>query len=260
MTTVLRFESRKRLRGALWLTLGVGAISLVYIAMFPSLQEDIEAFEGSFPELFNQLFGIDDLSVIEGFVAAEVYHLFWMVLVGIYFAYVAAGSVAGEIQDGRMDLLLSYPVARESVLVQKLASLWVPLVFANVGLITVVGVGAVVIGEPIDPVALTMTHLLSVPYLLVCAGIGLVCSVTIDRPSRAQIVAIALVFISWLLEGVTTLSSGTEWIGNFMPARYYDPTAILVHQEYALLDAGLLLVGFVMLVLVSVCLFVRRDL
>lgn len=258
-TAILRLESRKRLRGSI-IWIGVfGMFSALYFAMFPGIEADIEEMMEAFPDVFLELFGIDALHTIEGFIAAEIYSFFWVVLLGIYFAYLSAGLIASDIRHRRLDLTLSYPVSRESVLVQKVASLWVPLVVLNVGVPVIVYVGAVLIGESFNPVALAMVHLLSIPYLLVCAGIGLVLSVLVDRARTAKVTALGVVFGLWLVDGFSRLTDDFEWIGRVAPSRYYDETAILVREEYAFVDAGILLVVFVILVGVALVVFVRRD-
>lgn len=259
MTAILRLESRKRVRGSVIFVAVFALFSAMYFSMFPSMQEDIEELIEGFPEFFFDLFGIEALHTIEGFIAAEVYSFFWVVLLGIYFAYISAGMIAGDIRDRKMDLTLSNPVSRESVVVQKIASLWVPLVVLNVTVPAIVYTGALVIGESFNPVALAMTHLLSIPYLLTCAGIGLVLSVVFDRDRTAKVTALGLVFGLWLVNGVSNMSSRFDWVGAFTPSRYYNETAILVREEYALLDALILMGAFVALVAVAVAIFVRRD-
>ncbi|ELZ01292.1 hypothetical protein C482_07356 [Natrialba chahannaoensis JCM 10990] len=259
MTAILRIESRNRVRGSVILLAVFAVLSALYFSMFPGVQEEMDVFEEAFPGFMFELFGIEELHTIEGFIAAEIYSFFWILLVGIYFAYVSAGLIAGDIQDRSMDLILSNPVSRESVVLQKLGALWVPLVALNVGVALIVYVSALAIGESFNPVALAMVHLLSVPYLLVCAGIGLVFSVGIDRVRSARAAALGAVIVLWLVEGVSSLDPDYEWIGAVAPSRYYDQTAILVHEEYALLDAGVLLVAFLGLVVLAVALFVRRD-
>ncbi|APW97716.1 ABC transporter permease [Halobiforma lacisalsi AJ5] len=259
MTAVLRLESRKRVRGSAILLVVFVLLSALYFSMFPGIQEEMDAFEEAFPEYMFDLFGIEALHTIEGFVAAELYAFFWSLLLAIYFAYVGAGLIAGDVQDRRMDLTLSNPVSRESVVLQKVAALWVPVVALNVGVPIVVYVAALAIGESFDPVALAMVHLLSIPYLLVCAGIGLVLSVFVDHVRIARGTALVLVFLLWLVDGVSRLDPDYEWIGDLTPSRYYDETAILVHEEYAVGDAGILLAAFLVLVAVSVVIFTRRD-
>ncbi|ADD04825.1 uncharacterized protein Nmag_1243 [Natrialba magadii ATCC 43099] len=258
-TAILRVESGKRVRASVVLVVVFGLLSALYFSMFPSLSEEMEALEQAFPAFFFDLFGIEALHTIEGFIAAEIYSFFWVILVGIYFAYVGAGLIAADIDDRKMDLTLSNPVSRESVVLQKIAALWVPLVVLNVGVATIVYVGALIIGESFNPVALTMVHLLSIPYLLVCAGIGFVLSTVVDRPRTARAAALTLVFVLWLVDAVSGLDPDFEWIGAVTPSRYYDETAILVREEYAFGDAAVLLVGFLVLVGLSLLLFTRRD-
>ncbi len=258
-TAILRIESRKRLRGPLILTGVFGLLAAMYYSIFPGFSEDAEELAEAFPEWMFNFFGMDALHTIEGFIAAEIYSFFWVVLLGVYFAYIGAGMIVGDIEKRRMDLLLSNPVSRESVLLQKVASLWVPLVVLNVGVATIVYTGSVIIDETLNPVALAMVHLLSVPYLLVCAGIGLVLSVVVDYVRTARATALSLVVVLWLVEGVSNMDPDFEWVGYLTPQQYFDETAILVHEEYALVDAGILLVTFAVLVGVSLVLFIRRD-
>ena len=240
--------------------LGVFVIlSMLYFAIFPSFSEEADDVLEAFPEDIMDFFGIEAIHTIEGFIAAEIYAFFWVVLVGIYFAYTAAGMVAGDIESRKMDLTLSTPVSRETVLAQKVAALWVPIAVLNLGVPAIVYVGAGLIGESFDPVALAMVHLLSIPYLLVCAGIGLVLSVRIDHPRRAKGGALGAVLLLWLVESASNLDDDYEWIGYFTPSRYYDETAILVNEEFAFFDAGVLLAAFAVLLLLATILFVRRD-
>jgi ABC-2 type transport system permease protein len=256
---ILRIESGKRVRSSVVLVVVFALLAAMYFAMFPSIQEEAELLEDAFPAVFFDMFGIEALHTIEGFIAAEIYSFFWIVLVGIYFAYVGAGMIAKDVDERKMDLTLSNPVSRESVVLQKIAALWLPLVVLNVGVGGIVLLGGIIIGEPLDPVAVTMVHLLSIPYLLVCAGIGLLISVVIDHVRTARATALTVVFVLWLVEGVSRLDEDYEWIGAVGPSRYYDETAILVREEYAFADAGILLAVFLVLLVLAVLLFTRRD-
>ena len=259
MTAILRNETGQLQRSS-FILLGVFALlSALYFSIFPSMGDDMDELVEAFPEAMLEFFGIDALHTIEGFIAVELYAFFWVVLLGIYFAYVSAGMVAGDVESRKMDLTLSNPVSRESVLAQKVAALWVPLAVLNVGVPVIVYVSALFIDESIDPIALAMVHVLSVPYLLVCAGIGLVLSVAFERVRTAQATALGLVFILWLVEGVSNMDPDYEWIGYLTPSRYYDETAILVREEYAFVDAAILLAAFVVLLLIATGIFIQRD-
>ena len=259
MTAILRSESGKRVRQSFVLVGAFGLLSAFLFAAFPAFADEAELIEDAFPEALVALFGFEAMHTIEGFIGGYAYPMMWVLFTGLYFAYTSAGMIAGDIRERKMDLTLSNPVSRESVVLQKFAALWVPLVVLNVGLFLIVLVGSVAVGEWIDPVVLGMTHLLSIPYLLVCAGIGLLLSVTVDRNETAEVGALALVFLLWLVDGIAEMSPDFEWLRYLTPSRYYDSSAILVHEEFALLDAAVLLVAFVALVGIAIGIFVRRD-
>ncbi|WP_254862153.1 ABC transporter permease subunit [Halovivax gelatinilyticus] len=259
MTAILRLESRKRVRGSVALVVVFALLSAMYFSMFPGIEEEIDELMEGFPDFFFEMFGIDALDTIEGFIAAEVYSFFWVVLLAIYFAYVGAGLIAADVRSRRMDLTLSNPVSRESVVLQKVASLWVPIVVLNVAVPVVVYVGALVIGESIDPVALAMVHLLSIPYLLVCGTIGLAISAVAGHVRSARAAAITVVFVLWLIDAFSRINEDLEWVGALTPSRYYEETEILVHEEYAYGDAAVLLIVFAVLVAIAVVAFTRRD-
>ncbi|WP_394739243.1 ABC transporter permease subunit [Natronococcus roseus] len=259
MTAILRLESRKLLRGTLVLTGLLVLLSAFFLVVFPSIQEEAALFEEVYPEYLLELLGIEELHTIEGFLGGYIFPFVWILLAGIYFAYVSAGLISRDVRTRRMDLTLSNPVSRESVVVQKIAALWVPLVALNVGMFAALLAGVALLGESIDPVSLVMVHALGVPYLLVCAGIGIVFSVVFDRVETAQAAALGLVFVCWLVDGLSHMNPDFEWVGDLTPSRYYDPTAILVHEEYALGDAGILVAGFLVLLGVAILVFTRRD-
>ncbi|AXR79732.1 ABC transporter permease subunit [Natrarchaeobaculum sulfurireducens] len=259
MTAILRFESRKLVRGTLTLTGLLVMLSVFFLVVFPAIQDEAALLEEVYPAYLLTLLGVEELHTLEGFVGGYLFPFIWILLAGIYFAYVSAGLISRDVRTRRMDLTLSNPVSRESVVLQNVAALWVPLVGLNAGLVAVLLVGGVILEESIDLVPLAMVHLLGIPYLLVCAGLGIVFSVAVDRVETAQATALVLVFVLWLVDGLSQMNPDFEWVGDLTPSRYYDPSAILVHEEYALLDAAILLVAFLVLVGLAVGIFVRRD-
>ncbi|WP_373188720.1 hypothetical protein [Halolamina sp.] len=101
----------------------------------------------------------------------------------------------------------------------------------------------------IAPARLVWAHVLAVPYLAVCGGLGLVISTLTDRVETAQRGALGAVFALFLLDS-TTAATDYDWLGAISPTRQYDPTAVLVEGSTDLLAGGLmvaaagLLVGF----------------
>ncbi|MFB6155764.1 MAG: ABC transporter permease [Haloferacaceae archaeon] len=260
MLEITRYESKRRVRGAFLMTVGFVLLAGLYIGLFPSFAEssvEIEQYVQNLPESFRNAFSMN-LGTIEGFLAVELYQFLWLLLFGVYVAYSGGGLVAADVERGRMDLLLAAPVSRTRVVVEKYLSLLVPIVMANLLLPLAVWGGVRVIDETISLPDLFATHLLSVPYLMVCAGVGLALSVLFDRADIAQRGGIAAIFGLFLVDTVST-DTDYEWLGVLSPTRYYDPAEVLVDGTYDVSGALILLAGALALLLVSTIYFQRRD-
>ncbi|WP_266075222.1 ABC transporter permease subunit [Haladaptatus caseinilyticus] len=261
MFEIARYEGKRRVRGSLALGGLLALMSLLFIGFFPSVTNsgvDLDAYLESMPPALQATFGEASLTTIEGFLAIEMYQFFWLLLLGVYVAYVAGALIAGDEERGRMDILLATPISRTTVVIEKFCSLGTPILVVNVAVPVAVFLGVVLVGESIDVTDLVMVHLLSIPYLLACGAIGLLLSVVAGKTDLAQRGGLGAVFGLFLLDSIGE-SAGMDWVGGLSPTQYYDPTAILVSGEYDWTGVAVLLIGTVILVSVSVYLFQRRD-
>ena len=261
MTEILRYEGRQRVRGSVLVTIGFVLVAGLYVGLFPSVEQsgvDFEQFLESAPEAAQSAFAVGNLNTIEGFLAVELYQFVWILLLGVYVAYSGGGLIAAGIEQGRIDMLLATPISRRRIVLEKYLSLLVPIVVANLFVPIAVALGVGAIGETISLVDLYAVHLLSIPYLLCCGGIGLVMSVAVDRPSIAQRGGLLAVFGLFLVETIAS-SAGVDWLGGVSPTRYYDPAEILVEGTYDVAGALILLSGAVALLVVASAYFEARD-
>jgi len=258
---IARFEGERRLR-----VTGVLAIVFALLgAMFIALAPDIIASGAyddlldSIPPAMQALVGLENFSSIEGVVSGEYYTFTWVVGLGGYLAYSAAGSVAGDLQSDRMDTLLAAPLSRTNVLLGKYLGLLVPIVVLNVVVPVVLYVGSVLVAMPLSVTDLAILHALSLPYLLCWAAVGLCAGVVVRRGRTAGRVAVGVVVALWLVESVV-VSTEFEWLGAVSPMRYFDPPAVLVDGAYDIAGSALLLVVAVVVLIASQQWFRRRDL
>lgn len=261
MLEFARYEARKRVRGSVALAVGLGVLAAFAVWAFPSYSQamDMDQLLEAFPEPMVRAFNIQSLSSLEGFLAVELYVFGWVILLGLYLAYSAASLVADDVDRGRMDMLLAMPVSRPRLAAEKFAALAVPILAVNVVTPVVVLGVARLIDVSVAASRVFALHLLSIPYLFACAGIGLLASVAFDRASVAQRVALGVTFGLYLLE---SLLRGTdlEGLGIVAPMRYFEPNAILLQGTYDLGDVAVLIGMTAALVLASQAWFVRRDL
>lgn len=261
MIDLARYDGRKRLRGSVVLALAMSALAALVIWVYPSFRESFDGDElvEAYPDQLLRLFDIRTMTSFEGYLAFELYVFGWVILLGLYVAYLAAGRIAGDIERERMDVLLALPISRTRTVTELFAALAVPIAAVNLLPAAVVFAGGRLVGESIAVADLLAVHLLSIPYLFACAGIGLVSSVTLDRADIAQRVALGVVFGLYLVESLV-VDTEYELLGVVAPSRHYDPNAILLDSSYDPVGTAVLVAMTGLLLAVSIVWFRRRDL
>jgi len=262
MSDILKYEARRRIRGTMALVVLLGLFALLVIYIYPSVEAaagSIEEWLQTLPSSFQESFAIDAYTTIEGFLASEVYQFVWLLLVGLYLVYMAGGIVAADVETGRIDLLLATPVSRTRVIVEKYLSLLVPIAILNLVMPLFVFGGVIAIGESLAFTDLLLLHVFSIPYLLLTASLGLVLSVVFNRADIAQRGGLALLFMLFVIDSVTT-GTDFEWLGAISPTRYFSPIDVLVDAEPDIAGAVILLAAAFALLIASTERFKRADL
>jgi ABC-2 type transport system permease protein len=261
---VLRYEGSHRLKSTLGISVAFALLALLFVATAPLITTDVAAsaefqqIMAELPQPFIEAFGLESMTSLEGLLAGEFYTLLWAVFFGIYLAYTAAGSIRGDIDEDRMDVLLSNPVSRTTVLVEKFLALLVPILVASVVTPAVIYVGTLFIDASVGIEGLLMVHVLSLPYLLCCGAIGLVLSVLLDDADTAQNAAIGVLFALYLFQSFIPVTD-YGWLANVAPMNHFDANEILLDGTYDLASAGVLLAATLVLVAVSQFRFTRMD-
>src|SRR6056297_3193556 len=136
MFEITSFEAGRRLRGSVLLAGALVALIALTVGLFPSIQEtgaDFDAYLESLPPEARRAFvgNVTTLTTIEGYLVSQLYQFGWVLFLAIYYAYAAAGTVAGEVERGTVGLTLSLPVSRTRVVVGKFLSLVPDVVLVN---------------------------------------------------------------------------------------------------------------------------------
>jgi ABC-2 type transport system permease protein len=262
MFEVTFFESLRRVRGTIYFSIALLAYSALVVTLFPSIREsapEIEAYIENVPPEVSRAFGDPSAyTTIEGFLASELYQFVFLLLLGMYFAYAAASTIASEVEQESIVPLLANPVSRTRVVVGKYLSLVPSMVALNAILLVGTYYGVLSVSERIGFVDLLTLHALSIPYLLACSGLGLLVSVVFDTARRAQTIGAGSVFAMFLVD-VVTLDTDYEWLGDASFSRYFDTAEILVGANVDVAGTAYLVVAAVVLVILSAELFERKD-
>lgn len=143
LSNVFLKSLRDQRKPLLWWSLGLIAIAILTMLFYPSVSEapELDDLVEKMPEALRRAFigEIADLTSPEGYLNSQLYVFFAPVLFLFFTIGRGSWAIAGEEQRGTLDLLLSYPVMRWRVVVDKFLAMTV----ATLGLVVALWLGTV---------------------------------------------------------------------------------------------------------------------
>jgi ABC-2 type transport system permease protein len=265
MNDVFRFKiaiqtMKNHWKTTIIITLLFMVIAVGYAGMFPAFEGSIaEMMDSDFYESFNFFPHADQMHTYVGFLTLELYSIFWLLIMAIMLGFIAASSISKEIEGKTIDLLMSNPVSRKQIVIEKFAGLIPMFLVANFGtMLAVIGITAA-LNESLDYGNLIMVHIVSIPYFLAVISLGLLLSVIIDEKMKSSIIMISILVGMFVLNSLSLMAPDYEFMGSFSFLHYFDTYTVLKFGE---IDVGGI---FVFIVFTFVCLvaamiyFERRD-
>ncbi|MGI9604034.1 MAG: ABC transporter permease subunit [Acidimicrobiales bacterium] len=212
-----------RRRTRLWWGLGMVAYPAMMLAVWPSLEgsDSFADVAEDYPDAIKALFGgaeaFDSITTPAGFINTYVFSFMLPLLVMALAAAAGAALLAGEDEDGRLQLLLSQPVGRSAVLLAKAAVVAADVVLA-VGLVVVlIAVGGPVVDLDIGIGGLAAAGLGSALFGVLHGTIALLAGAVTGRRGTAMGVAVVVGVAGYLLSSFAELASWLE------PFRFLSP-------------------------------------
>lgn len=255
LSGVLRTQRRSLV---LW-SLALAAVCGMYISIYPAMGGvDMAALVQDLPEGMVNAFGYDRIGTAAGYVTSTVYSIMGPVLLLVFAIATGARLIAGQEEEGTLELELTAPVSRRRLLAERLVALWLDIVIL-VGVLTAVTLLLVMALELDVGVANVLAG--STGLLLLAIGfgtVGLAVGAITGRRAIGLGVAAGLAVVAFMFDAIgPTIDAG--WMTAVSPFSWYlegDP----------LLDGfdvqGLLLLAAVPIVAAAAALvaFERRDL
>ncbi len=245
-----------------WVALGMGGMTGYFAVLFPTYQKiiDLNAIlekMGPAAKLMGASMG--DASTLIGFLHIELFSMILPALIIAFAAGLASGFTAGEESRGTIDVLLSYPVSRRRLILEKSLAVVLGCIVCAVAVwaLALAGAAASSSALPADKLAaaLFMLLLLGLDF----GAIALAISAHTGNRAAAIGVPIALMVVMYLADALSAIIDAMNTIRPLSLFRYYmgdDPLRFGVNAGDALILGG---VAAVFLVL-SLIAFERRDL
>ena len=258
---------RQNWKQVLYWGIGCGAMGFFTISLLPysgfleAYQKIIEMLP---PQVYQAFLGEDTAfaATPEGYLSGEFFS--WIVLMYALYAVIAGLNVsANEEESGTLDVLLSLPLPRGRMMIEKTAAY--TLIITGMILLSFLGLWG---GEltahvlTIETSRLAETVFNMLPSVLLVLGFTIFAGTVFRRRSTVGRVGGAIIVGSFFLEFMGGMASPTSLpraISVISFYHYYDPAGVIQHGiNWG--NIAILLVVSILLLLVALWRFQRRDL
>ena len=250
----------KSLREQKWQIVGFGltllamASSIVYL--WPTYRTTVASIQ--LPEAVQALLGSDlAYSTAAGFVSAEYFS--WIPILLIVYAVIqGTGAIAGEEGSGTIDLLMSQPIRRGNMVVQKTAAVCAgsALIVAFGWLGFALSIPFVKIEISLGDAALACANML--PITLLYFALSLWLGSVLPNRTYASSAVIGLATAGYFFNTIASAVHSLSWLRYASPFYYYGAGSPLVHGIDWPHAGGLIGVS-ALLVILTLRSFGRRD-
>jgi ABC-2 type transport system permease protein len=253
-----------RLRGQIigW-GIGLFLLGLLLVPFFDSFAQDQQALEQMleiYPEEFTAFFGdFTAFATPEGFLDIEFFSYMPLIL-GIFSVLAGSGLIAGDEESGRLDLIMSHPIRRFTLLGARIGA----LVTATLAICVIAWLGIVIPMEmfselmdiPLDKVLLPFISLAAV--VLLFSAVSLLFSLLLPSRRMAAMMGGLVLVASFFLTGLSGLIEELSQAAKFSPINYYQGGGPMTEPMEWGWVAGLVAVAVAFYAL-SFVLYQRKD-
>ena len=219
---------RDRRRSLLWWSVGIVALVLFTVSLYPSLkgEESLNEVIEQMPEALRSMFGMDTaipLTSPPGYLQGRLFGSLLPLILIVFGIGLGARSIAGSEQDGTLELLLANPVTRGTVVVER----YLAMVAMIAGLTAVFAVSLVVLAAPFDALegvpasglagAVAGTFGITLLHATLAYGVGAATGRRALALSSATVVAV----VGYLLQGLVGLSDAIHPLRLVSPWHWY---------------------------------------
>ena len=249
-------------RTVVWWALGLFLYAFVIVLIYPSFQDipELNDILGNEDSLFRALTGnVEDFASPEGFLTAEMLSFTFPLLFIVFNLWLGTSWLVGEERRGSLEVLLSHPVRRSTMLLQKFAA----MVSGTAALAVVVFVGTLA-GIAVVDIDISLLNVMQAYIGLTLLGVtfgalALFVGAWTGKPGATVGVGGAVGIFGYVANTFGPILEGLEWVRYLSPIYYFiggDPMV----NGLNLAHSGVLIGACVVLVAAACYLFERRDL
>jgi ABC-2 type transport system permease protein len=239
---------------------GVGLGLLIY-AMYATAQDALSAGVTQIYQSFGFYGDQVALNTIPGYVTFRVFGTTLPAFLAIWAMLAGARLVRGDEERGTLDVLLSQPVARARLLLEKLLALMLAILVMMLIISLFILLGQLSAHETADYPRALLTALNVGLFELIFASIALLISQFVRWRGAAAGWTAGILVLMFLFDSAGRLQQNFDWLRRLSIFYYYNRNKPLIPSVAANWGAlALLILLAVALIVASTLIFARRDL
>jgi len=238
----------------------------MYVALFPTFADKAEEFDQlmqAYPEQLLDTFGIseqaDIFGSIENFLATEQYSFIWPIMVIAMVVAIAGSSIAGEVESGTAELILSQPVSRSKIFFGKyLAGVFNLLVFTIISNFVVVPL-ALAYNVDYQIKSYLLVSVLGFLFGLAIMSLTFLFSAMFSSKGKAYFIPVGIIILMYVLQILSSLKDSLSDLKYLSFFHYFDSFQVLSEQRLDWVSIWVFLGVAVVTTIVAVIWFNKRD-
>ena len=256
---------RDRRLALFWWSFGFAVTNFLICSFYPTVKKsagDLEAYIDNMPEAFKAAFlggsGLDIVSPV-GYLNAELFTLVIPIMFLIFAIGFGSRAIAGEEEDGTLDLLLSNPLPRQRVVLEKFLAM--VLGSGLLGLVAWLSLllGAQAFDMDVSSGQLAAATTSSVLLGLTVGTLALAVGCATGRKGMAVAVGAGFTTVSYIFNILTKIAESLESYEK-LSLFYYQVDVDPLRHGLKIGDAAVFVGVIAVFLVVALFLFQRRDL
>lgn len=222
--------------------LGLTAFAAMYIAIYPDMADQM----GDLADLsIYQAMGID-LASFAGFIASIVVQIIPIIL-GVNVIMMATGTLAGEEENGTLELVIAMPLERWQIITMKTLALLIAtflvliILGAGSALVMSAVIGSAELSIDVEPMQLFIAILGTYPMMVLLFAMSLFSGAFMPTRRSAMVVMFTFYLASYVGNSAAGLVESLEWLDTISIFSYVNTSATVFTDGQSVGDVSILL-------------------
>ncbi|MFA5107010.1 MAG: ABC transporter permease subunit [Patescibacteria group bacterium] len=260
---IVRFLKDRRISLLVYCLSGVAFLEM-YVAIYPSIFSQAARFNElfqSYPKEFLKAFGVDrlDMSTLENYIAMEHFSMIWPLMMIILMISIAGGALAGEIERGTIELVLSRPISRLKLFIGRYTYGFIALAIFILTTVFMIIPLAELHNVTYDAGRYYLIAILGLLFGLAVFSLAMLASALFSEKGRVSMIMGGLLVLMYVLNLVAALKENLSDLKYLSFFHYFDAQSALTKGELNLTSVWVFAGIIVVSTIVGAVVWKRRD-